>query len=342
MRLNGWNTSFAIAPLTVSKTSTISYSYKLDNDTVKTIPKGTNVSAFVQFFYPYNKGEQTANFAKSPASDTIVTVTGNFPQTGTLDTLQLASQLQGGSWGAVNGSILYISQVTIATPFDVQTFAGDVPKGGSIVLLGGKKYLKIRLDGWNTSFPIAPINVKKQTTDSFTYKLDKDTAKYTLPVNAFFQFFYPYNKGEQTANFATSPASDTFALRIGTFNVAGTLDTLQLASQLQGGSWGAVAGSILYISEMVFTNPVVSVSSITAADMTLKTFPNPATDILKVSLAGMNGFVTLYDITGKVVLKQAVTGDVQEISVSNLNNGIYFLKAYNSSGSSYTGKIVKR
>lgn len=67
-------------------------------------------------------------------------------------------------------------------------------------------------------------------------------------------------------------------------------------------------------------------------------YPNPATSTLVVQ--GINDFkqVTVFDISGKQILKT----DVQTIDVQNLSNGMYILQIESQTGAVYTHKFLKK
>ncbi len=131
-------------------------------------------------------------------------------------------------------------------PFNLETFEGTVPAGGSIVTIDTTKYLKIRLNGWNTEFPISPIIINAPSTLSFTYKYDKDTSTYIGAVRAFVQFF---DTTHHNISIVDDPISN--ALKNLAFNLStDTLASIQLAAQTETGGWPALAGPILYISQM--------------------------------------------------------------------------------------------
>ncbi len=57
-------------------------------------------------------------------------------------------------------------------------------------------------------------------------------------------------------------------------------------------------------------------------------FPNPAKNILQVKVTNTysNANIQIIDITGKVVISVLLNETKQNINVSELNNGVYFIK----------------
>lgn len=73
----------------------------------------------------------------------------------------------------------------------------------------------------------------------------------------------------------------------------------------------------------------------------VQVYPNPITDILNVSSDVLIKEISLYDMSGKLVLKNVGMGSQQQVNVSSLPNGIYLLKVESLNGST-THKINKK
>jgi len=56
-------------------------------------------------------------------------------------------------------------------------------------------------------------------------------------------------------------------------------------------------------------------------------YPNPVNDKLEINAEGINS-VKLFDVTGKLVMEQVVSGSHEIINVSDLKTGIYILKTF--------------
>jgi hypothetical protein len=63
-------------------------------------------------------------------------------------------------------------------------------------------------------------------------------------------------------------------------------------------------------------------------------FPNPSSDMLNVSLSKSlkNGFVSLTDMAGRIIVQQPFIGNKESISVRNIPAGIYIVKVEDGSG----------
>ncbi len=117
----------------------------------------------------------------------------------------------------------------------------------------------MRLNAWSTAFPVAKMIFTANEKVTFSYKYAQDTSSVTAAsVQAFVQFMMA-NATEENISITDKPASTTVKSITATLK-ADTINQLQLAAQLTSGSWSAVAGPILYVSQMVFTLPVTSIA----------------------------------------------------------------------------------
>jgi len=69
-------------------------------------------------------------------------------------------------------------------------------------------------------------------------------------------------------------------------------------------------------------------------------YPNPVTDHFTLNSNGQ-GFVEVYDITGKLVLRSGINCNAQSFDVSKLAKGVYAVKV-NNGKNTFTQKIVKQ
>ena len=72
----------------------------------------------------------------------------------------------------------------------------------------------------------------------------------------------------------------------------------------------------------------------------LSIYPNPVSDMLYVSAPEMVSEVQIFNLQGQLV--RSLQGDIHEISVSDLSDGVYMMKVRTESGSTTTQKIVKQ
>ncbi len=75
----------------------------------------------------------------------------------------------------------------------------------------------------------------------------------------------------------------------------------------------------------------------------VRVYPNPAKDIMNISIPGYTGVseVRVFNGNGKAVLNSKVTGAVSQINIAALPAGIYLVKINNNSNKVYSVKLVK-
>ena len=73
-------------------------------------------------------------------------------------------------------------------------------------------------------------------------------------------------------------------------------------------------------------------------DKSIFIYPNPTKDILEIDYNHSELSMVIYDVNGKVVIKQKVR---ENINISNLNKGVYFIKLSDGKQTS-TYKIIKK
>jgi hypothetical protein len=85
---------------------------------------------------------------------------------------------------------------------------------------------------------------------------------------------------------------------------------------------------------------VVSVSNIGSDKISFELFPNPASDIVKLSFAEQNSVVRLkvYSLTGRQIMEETISKNQFVIDISKLMPGIYLIEVKNIDGQ----KLVKR
>ena len=75
-------------------------------------------------------------------------------------------------------------------------------------------------------------------------------------------------------------------------------------------------------------------------------YPNPATDKINIQVSSFlsksNSTVTIYNITGQVVKREALKHNQQQINVADLNNGIYTIEVSTKEGVGKQKSIIQR
>ena len=85
-------------------------------------------------------------------------------------------------------------------------------------------------------------------------------------------------------------------------------------------------------------------SSSTVSSTQLVVYPNPASDILNISLSNANfknSNIVVYNVSGMEVSKSTMNGANAQLNIDGLGSGVYFVKVSNENGFSKTVKFVK-
>lgn len=94
------------------------------------------------------------------------------------------------------------------------------------------------------------------------------------------------------------------------------------------------------------TSKVITVIDNTSVDdfemSAIQVYPNPATDNAFIDLSGGTYDVVLIDMLGKALSSFENMSGLNEISLSTLSDGIYFLRCTSESGDIVTKKIIKK
>lgn len=102
-----------------------------------------------------------------------------------------------------------------------------------------------------------------------------------------------------------------------------------------------VADAPSRIRRIIFSDPISSVQSSLFNTGEIEAYPNPGRDQVELDLSTLdykNGFISLIDVTGNVLLKKIAFKEKHTIDISNLPGGSYF--AVFSKGSFSTSKLL--
>ena len=71
---------------------------------------------------------------------------------------------------------------------------------------------------------------------------------------------------------------------------------------------------------------------------TTKIFPNPSTGVFTVINSENINSMEIYDATGKLIKQLKATGKEQEVNLTSVQKGIYYIKTNSSTGKSDNGQ----
>jgi len=80
-----------------------------------------------------------------------------------------------------------------------------------------------------------------------------------------------------------------------------------------------------YFQAMLNLEEMLSVE-VKNPEITIDLYPNPAQNLVYINLAEAGGNILIYDLTGKLILKQFIHNKEQIIDVSSFESGLYFVR----------------
>lgn len=89
-----------------------------------------------------------------------------------------------------------------------------------------------------------------------------------------------------------------------------------------------------------FNNEKPAQTSINTISANMVCYPNPCYDILNIKTVNEVNSIAIFDITGKQFINYY--GNIKSVNVSGLNAGTYIVKISESTGKSFTQRIVKK
>lgn len=98
--------------------------------------------------------------------------------------------------------------------------------------------------------------------------------------------------------------------------------------------------------EVIFVNTSTSIEdALSGLTPKMEVYPNPAVDVLHVSLSNVNfkeSTLSIYNVSGQEVMSTNMVGKTKSLDIEKLSNGVYMVKVTNSAtGYSNTIKFVK-
>ncbi|HRD37491.1 MAG TPA: T9SS type A sorting domain-containing protein, partial [Bacteroidia bacterium] len=130
---------------------------------------------------------------------------------------------------------------------------------------------------------------------------------------------YSWNTGATTQAISVTPSVTT------TYTVTGTT-----------GACSNMATATVTVNTCTGLNEI-------ASDFDFKLFPNPANHFVTVVLTELysDTYFELYDLNGKLILKEILSNNQTTISTKEIASGAYLFKVTNTNGTIKQGKLVK-
>lgn len=108
---------------------------------------------------------------------------------------------------------------------------------------------------------------------------------------------------------------------------------------------GPFGNSVLYVDNLNFDNLITSVSEQTSENDAFVLFPNPASDIVTLSLTNPNNAdltLSIYNVIGTLVKSETLKQNNRQINIGDLRNGIYLVEIKSKEWSGKQKLIIQR
>lgn len=206
--------------------------------------------------------------------------------------------------------------------------------------------LRLRTPGDSMIFNMPTTNY---TNIQFTYATERSGSGPT-PVNIYYTTdgttFKPTCMADLIDSCVYTVSSTAWQLQ--TYNFIGdaaTSNNPNFAVKISYGDWTG-GGNDRFDNVALkgdTTNPSLGINPLSGTTPGYTVAPNPATNTLEISgsEAGAKSII-IRNVTGQVVMTQVATGNVIPVTISNLNNGLYFVTIREiGSGAASTVKFIK-
>jgi hypothetical protein len=114
----------------------------------------------------------------------------------------------------------------------------------------------------------------------------------------------------------TYPSADSATIYLSAFYPSGQYD-------------GPNGNSVLYVDNLSFDSLIISVSEQTPKNTIINLYPNPASDVVLLTIENTNTAdltLNIYNIMGSLIRTEALKQNQQQINVGDLDNGIYIVE----------------
>ncbi len=112
-----------------------------------------------------------------------------------------------------------------------------------------------------------------------------------------------------------------------------------------GTPYGPFGNSVLYIDNINFDNLITSVSEQTSENTAFNLYPNPASDIVTFNTDNINNAsltLNIYNIIGKLIRTETLLKIQKQISVKDLNTGIYMVEIKSADWSKKQKLVIQK
>jgi hypothetical protein len=243
------------------------------------------------------------------------------------------------------------NEVDPTVVFDPATYAGALDtKYMTIVDIDGTKYLQVVVNGWNSTINVPEVTVlgtqvsgnvlytQCTSTVADGYTMDKISSVVQLmdTVHKVPADWDPKQMIPAATGLIQNPTTPGWSVRTADIRKEMTLvHQIQFFGQ-EKVSWGPVVGDTMWVGKITMLE--VGISS-KAAVSNLSVYPNPANDKITLDMANLAS-VEIYNLLGAKVAELQMKNN--EVNISNLNSGVYVVKATDTKGKVAVTKFHKK
>ncbi len=198
-----------------------------------------------------------------------------------------------------------------------------------------------------SSEPGAEIFVKLYSIDPATgdFIFEDESAPYIVT---------PADLGQKISLPLSNPvllnANEAYLAMVGSYGDGGTTNDLVTASSGSAApqttfyydytdqTWYYTTSNVMV--RMNFDPSLASIDEVQGLNVSV--YPNPANDLINIKSTLSEGSITIFDMTGKLLINQQISGAMNSINTSELKNGIYNLIISNGEKTSSEKLIIQK
>lgn len=119
-----------------------------------------------------------------------------------------------------------------------------------------------------------------------------------------------------------------------------TPDTMNIICMSSDGRYTPIEGSTLYIDNISIQGVVSDVKQINTKNTASNIFPNPSNGIINITKTDNIEKIEIFDMSGKSVYQTNLLPKNNQLDVSNLTQGMYFIRLYKTNTAIETQKLI--
>jgi len=221
-------------------------------------------------------------------------------------------------------------QITYSTPALVMTYPCNMGASASKTISGNISIIT-PLSGTGTYTGNSTVNADATGTLVFSNRTYTDVLRVV---------------SSQTLNYTISGLPGTINYKIYEWYTPGikqpifSINTATVATMLGTSTQSYVARHKTTLTASSTPTPTDTGIHDYQADNSLEVFPNPASNVLNITINSPEGQVNFYDVMGKMVLSENITMQQNSISTLNLPDGVYVCELVTTNKIRKTQKVV--